>query len=435
MKSIEFTRNLSIAAHYDVIVCGSGPSGIAAAVAAAREGMKTALIERYGVIGGNLTIGHVGPILGVVGPGTMRDEIMPLLGVADNDELGVIGVAHDFELAKSVLTAFVDDAHIDTYLQCPIIDVVKENDEISAVIIGSKEGLFALSATLFIDATGDGDVATLGGAEVEFGRTSDGLTQPVTIEFLINGVDESRAITCIGEVDDVTYKGEPFIEYTKRHAEAGNLPEHLFSVRLHRTVLNGQRNVNTTQVNKINALKPLEMMAAEVELRKQIYQVTSFLNENVEGYENARVISSGSTLGVRETRRIIGDYVLTGDDVMSGRKFDDVIVHDACFVVDIHNPDGGGQSTGGAPDEAQPYDIPYRCFLPKGIENLYTTGRCISGTHEAMASYRVMSICMAMGQAVGVSAAECIRAGKKPRELDAKTVQHKLASLGVVLFD
>ncbi|MDY0303553.1 MAG: FAD-dependent oxidoreductase, partial [Sphaerochaeta sp.] len=283
METITLTRTVPKGAFYDVIVCGSGPSGITAALSAARAGKRTALIERYGVVGGNLTIGHVGPILGVVGPGTMRDEIMPLLGVPDNDELGVVGVAHDFERAKSVLTHLLDAENIDTYLQSPVVDVVMDGDEIAALIIGSKEGLLGLSAKIYIDATGDGDVAALAGGIVEYGRPGDGLAQPVTLEFLIDGVDESKAITCIGEVDDVSYKGEPFIEYTKRHAQAGNLPEHLFSVRLHRTTVSGQRNVNTTQMNKINALKPGEMMIAEAELRRQIYQVTDFLNKHVEG--------------------------------------------------------------------------------------------------------------------------------------------------------
>jgi hypothetical protein len=433
MKQVELNRRVDVIDCYDVVVVGAGPAGICAAVAAARSGLHVALVERYGVVGGNLTIGHVGPILGMVGLGTMREELLGLLHVAGNDELGVVGLAHDFERAKRVLTAFLAQANVDTYLQSPVIDVIKNQDAIQALVIGGKDGLFAISGTLYIDASGDGDVAALAGCEVAMGRETDRLTQPVTLEFLIDGVDESRALTCIGEVDGVQYQGEPFIEYTKRHCRLGHLPEHLFSVRLHRTTIAGQRNVNTTQANRIDALDPRQVMKAEVELRDQIGQVLRFLNEHVEGYEQAKVISSAATLGVRETRRIIGEYVLTQEDVMSGRRFADAIVHQACFIVDIHNPVGGGQSTGGAPVAARPYDIPYRCFVPKRVDNLYTAGRCISGTHGAMASYRVMSICMAMGQAVGVAAAACVREHVQPRMLPAAVVQRDLRKLGIEL--
>jgi hypothetical protein len=197
----------------------------------------------------------------------------------------------------------------------------------------------------------------------------------------------------------------------------------------------GQRNVNTTQANRINPLNPLELMKAEVELRKQVEQIVTFLRTYVEGYEQTRVISSASTLGVRETRRVKGAYVLTEQDVIRGRHFEDVIVHNACFIVDIHNPAGSGQASGGAPAKAKPYDIPYRCFVPDGIDNLYVSGRCISGTHEAHASYRVMSICMAMGQAVAVAAACCVKQGKIPRTLPFRTVQDELGKLGVILFE
>jgi flavin-dependent dehydrogenase len=181
MEKIELFRSVPELNVYDVIVVGAGPAGICAAVTAARSGMKTALIERYGTLGGNLTVGHVGPILGSVGPRTIRDELMTLLQVPDNDELGVVGVAHDFEQAKVTLVKYVDDAGVDTYLQSPVVEVIKENNHIKAVIISGKEGLFALSGDIYIDATGDGDVASMSGCKIMMGRDSDNLVQPVTL--------------------------------------------------------------------------------------------------------------------------------------------------------------------------------------------------------------------------------------------------------------
>ncbi len=259
--------------------------------------------------------------------------------------------------------------------------------------------------------------------------------QPVTLEFTIDGVDESKAIVCIGDVDEVEFKGMPFLEYCRQCASrGGEIPANLAAVRLHRTVNPGERRVNTTQVNDIDGTKISDIFAAEVELRKQIYRIADFLRTHLPGYENCKVSSSGTTVGLRETRRVMGDYILTRDDVVKGGAiFDDVIVHKADFIVDIHNPSGAGQAEATI-QYCKPYDIPYRCFVPKGISNLYTAGRCISGTHEAHASYRVMSICMAMGQAVGMAAAMCSEKALNTRELDVHALQSELIGLGIDLF-
>lgn len=170
------------------------------------------------------------------------------------------------------------------------------------------------------------------------------------------------------------------------------------------------------------------------DLRNQIAMVVKFLQKNVPGYENCRVKSSADVLGVRETRRIMGDYILQDSDVENGAHFPDAIVHNAWFLIDIHNPTGGGQAEKHS-QPAKPYDIPYRCFLPIGIENLLVAGRCISGTHRAHASYRVMAICMAMGEAVGVAAALSAQRGVTPKNVPAEDIQTVLMKRGVQLFD
>ena len=433
METVSYTREIPVYKRFDVIVCGAGPAGICAAVAAARQGAKVALLERYGVPGGNLTCGHVGPILGMVGKGTMRDELMALLEVPDNDMIGRVGVAHDMQRAKTVLTEFIHHENIEVYLQTMVADALVEDHRITGVVISTKEGLLALEGKVVVDATGDGDVAAFAGCQIEKGR-EDGLMQPVTLEFTLDNVDEDRGVICIGDVDDVAFNGQRFLDYCKQCAQKGMLPEHLAAVRLHPTVHKGERQVNTTQANGVDSTKIEDLYPAELALRGQIDTLIRFFRENLPGYENCKYIASGTTTGVRESRRVVGEYLITAEELAAGKRFDDVVVHRAEFIVDIHNPAGAGQ----AEEKIQyvvPYDLPYGCFVPKGVDGLMTAGRCISGTHRAHASYRVMSICMAMGQAVGVAAALCARQGCQPRELDVKALQKELAALGVELFD
>lgn len=432
MQTVSYSRQLEVRGSYDVLVAGSGPAGICAAVAAAREGARVALIERYGVVGGNLTTGYVGPILGMVGKGTMRDEIVELLGVSENDMIGQTGRAHDFERAKMLLAQFVNHPNIDVYLQTTVTDVIKQGSAVVGVVVTAGEGQFVLQSAVTVDATGDGLVSYLAGATTEKGR-EDGLMQPVTLEFTISGVDESKGVICIGDVDNVKLGDERFLDYCKRLAEAGELPERLAAVRLHPVVYPGYRQVNTTQVNGVDMTHVEEIFKADLELREQIYTLLDFFHKHLPGYENCHVISSGTTTGVRETRRVIGDYVITAEEMAAGCRFEDVIVHRAEFIVDIHNPAGSGQAEAHI-QYCDPYDLPYRCFTPKGVENLYTAGRCISGTHRAHASYRVMSICMAMGEAVGTAAAMCAEQGVTPRQLDVKQLQDRLINKGIELY-
>ena len=436
---LHYEKEIDIHAEYDVLVAGAGPTGICAAVAAARQGAKVALIERYGVLGGNLTTGFVGPILGMTGPGTMRDEIVNILGVPDNDMIGETGKAHDMEKAKRVLAEFVArEKNIDVYLQCSVYDVIQEGLLVKGLLLASNEGILALLAHTVIDATGDGIVAFLAGAHVEKGR-DDGLMQPVTLEFRIEGVDESRGIVCIGDVDTVELNGMRFLDYCKQCADEGKLPQYLAAVRLHPCTRPGERQVNTTQVNRIDSTHIADLFPADVELRQQIDLLVDFLRKNVPGYENIRCIQSGTTTGIRESRRIMGDYVITAKELAEGCRFDDVVVHRAEFIVDIHNPAGAGQAEASI-QYCQPYDLPYRCFLPRnkdgnGIEGLLMAGRCISGTHRAHASYRVMSPCMAMGEAIGIAAALSARHHCTPRQLDIALLQKTMTDQGIVLFD
>lgn len=420
--------------HYDVIVCGGGPSGIAAAVSSARQGAKTAIVERYGIVGGMLTSGMVCPLLGSVAPGTVYDEVIELLRstwiVTKNGKEMTVGV----EEAKHKLLTFLYDAGVDIFLQTPVVDTVKEGNKLKGVVVSTQFGLKILHTKVVIDATGDGFVAASAGAKCAIGRDSDGKCQPTTLEFIVENCDEDKAITCWGTSDPATLSdGTKYSDFCKRKSAEGELPENVTIVRLHKTRIPGERGVNATQANGLNTLTPEGILAAELELRNQIEPIVTFLRKYVQGFENCRLKSTPSTLGVRETRRVMGDYVLNDTDVETGTKKADVAVHKAWFVIDIHNPAGGGQAEGYA-RQAIPYDIPYGCLLPLGLENILTCGRCISGTHRAHASYRVMGICLATGQAAGVAAALSAQSDISPRALPVEQLQAALQRTGAQLF-
>ena len=328
----------------DVVVAGGGPAGVCAAVSAARMGAKTILVERFGCLGGNLTLGHVSPILGKVCAGTMADEIRRLLNANHLDAPKVMTrngpEEHiDHDEAKGILARLCADAGVTVLLCAPVVDAQMEGTRVTGLTVDTPKGLRTIRAKVVVDATGDGRVATAAGAEVKIGRESDGATQPSTLEFVVDGVDESCAITAWGGTDPVKLpSGEEYRALCKRMNAAGELPKNVTIVRLHRTFYPGERSVNATQINGIDPLDPVALGKAEVELRGQIDQCVAFLRNHVPGFEKCRVKSSAGTLGVRETRRVMGDAMVVDADLHDGRHYPDAVVHNAWFLIDIHNP-------------------------------------------------------------------------------------------------
>lgn len=414
---------------YDVVIAGAGPSGIAAALESARSGISVALIERYGCVGGNLTQGYVGPLLGSVCRGTIAEEI----------ELAICpqgGSTPDFEYAKSALIALLDEAGVDVYLQTVVTHVDKNREILERVHTAGKFGDLALAANVFIDATGDGDLAVQSNCPWEMGRDGDGLVQPVTLMFIVEGIDPRQNLYCRHEEHYTDLgNGREYLDLCHKACKSGELPENVNIVRLYDTGREGERMVNATQENFINPLDPISVYKAEKSLRNQISKIMDFLKNNVPGFENIRLKGSASTLGVRESRRIMGRYTLTEQDLMEGRSFSDSVVHHARFCLDIHNPAGPGQS---AHEEKRPqtpksYDIPFSAMCPLGCNNLITAGRCISGTHVAHSSYRVMRICMAMGQAAGAAAAIMCATQTNTSTIDTDLIRAHLMKRGVNL--
>ena len=406
---------------YGVVVVGAGPAGIAAALASARGGIPTALIERYGCVGGGLTSMYVRPLLGIVKNVNIGDEIAQRI----DDYADFMS---SIESAKCVLVEMLHEAGVDVYLQTMFTSVDVRNGRITAVHAANHGREICFIADQFIDSTGDGDLSAAAGCEIAYGRDIDGLVQPVSIMFTIDGVSPEQDLLCTHEEDyQQLSDGREYLDLCHKACDSGELPRTVNIVRLYSTGRIGERMVNATQVNRVNTLEPLPFFEAEYELRSQVRQITEFLRNNIPGFENIRVNGSCTTLGVRESRRVMGDYVLTGEDLIAGRKFNDAVVHDANFCIDIHNPDGAGQAEPDAcRNHPKDYDIPYRCLCPRGIDNLLTAGRCISGDHRAHASYRGMRICMAMGHAAGAAALLCVKRGVTTRQVPLGQLQRML---------
>lgn len=425
-----YNKEIENIGSYDIVVVGAGPAGLSAAKTAAKFGKKVALIERLGIVGGNLTSGFVGPLLGLYSNGSIAGEINTMLKQGGNGH-------HNVENAKIVLSQWINEENIDLYLLASVVDVICENDVAKGVIIGTPDGLKSISGKILIDASGDGTAAALAGAPYEFGRKIDHLVQPASIMFTISNIEPDCEFECISEIDDTPLPNGSYLKLCDDAHKSGELPKNVNIVRIYKTAYSkNERMVNATQLNYLNALDSKALGVANADLRKQMQMIVDFLRKNVPGFENCRINDSSNIVGVRETRRIMGEYTITSEELVAGKKFEDVVVHNACFCLDTHNPDGPGQAEEDACDiVVQPYDIPYGCFVPKKIENLLVCGRCISGTHRAHSSYRVMNICASMGEAVGVAAATALDTSKTPRETDVKLIQERLLNLGVDLYN
>ena len=425
---MRYSSEVELADSFDVVVVGGGASGVAAAVSAAEEGARTLIIERSGIVGGNLTSGHVGPLMGEYGKNTMSDRINKAF--TDN-----VRRVQNFEEAKIALTELVAQSGAAVYLNCSLADVIKDGDVITHVVITTPNGLRAVGGRVFIDGTGDGLLAYLAGEEFEMGR-EDGLVQPASVMFTVKGVDPTQTIVCRHEKMDTELKRGSYLDLCRRACASGELPPSVNIVRLYPCAAPDERMVNATQINGLDPLSLEDYSKAQTELRRQIGQVVAFLKSNVEGFENITVKDSSDGVGFRESRRIKGLYTLTAEDVIEGRLHSDVIVHGAAFPIDIHNPAGAGQAeSDSTPHVSGRYDIPYRATVPVKNKNLFLSGRCISGTHRAHASYRVMNTAINIGEAVGIAAAICASQSVSAQELDARAVQDVLARRGIDLFD
>lgn len=442
----------------DVLVIGGGPSGLSAAVAAARLGAKVRLVERYGFLGGNLTAGLVGPcmtsysldgsqqlIRGIYEEfvqrmmalgGAMHPSIIP----AGSAYCGFIVYGHDKvtpfepEAAKVVAQRMCVEAGVDLLLHTMVVDAIvdheTENSRVLGVVCAGKGGLKAARARVVVDCSADGDVAHFAGVHTRHGRDSDGLAQPQTLFFRVQNVDDQVVEDYVRSHPD-DYR--PFASIVAKATAEGRFPAPRRGIGLYKTMEPGVWRINTGRVLRRNGADAQELTLAEMEGREQTVALLDFFRNNLPGFENVELRDTATQIGVRETRRIEGDYELTLEDLRSGRAFDDVVA--LCgYPLDIHDPTGSGGGTGGdAPVTANAYQIPYRVMVPRYHEGLLVSGRAVSATHEALSAIRVMPPCFALGQAAGVAAALSIGNRASPRHVDYGDLRRELLAQGAYL--
>lgn len=341
-------------------------------------------------------------------------------------------VPFDPEVFKLVALDLLDEAGVRFLFHAFATDIISDRGP-RGVVFETKSGPVVIRAHVVIDCTGDGDVAARAGAAYEIGREEDQLVQPMTLMFRITEFERAAFDAYVKEHPDQWRGVHGLWDLIRKAAGEGKLQLPREDMLFFATPHEREVSVNSTRVTKVLGTEVWDLSYAEWESRRQMRQIAAFLRRYVPGFEKAYIVQSGVNIGVRETRRILGDYQLTADDILRARKFPDVIAR-STYPIDIHNPEGTGTTLKRVPP-GEAYDIPLRCLLPQKVEGLIVAGRCISGTHEAHSSYRVMPVSMATGQAAGVCAGLAVRHGKPPRAIPAADIQDELIRQGANLRD
>ena len=431
---MEPARELKVRAEVDVLVVGGGPAGMIAAEAAARDkNLKVMLIEQRGYMGGNLTIGL--PILSFLGP--KGNQVIKGAAQKFIDRMAAKGASSehwpcknhmsftiiDPDQVKTVAWEIMDDAGVEVLLYVFVADTIVENGKVKCVVIESKAGREVILAKTVIDCTGDGDVAFRAGVECNKGDENGGM-QPPTLMFLMRGVEVQKLRDAIcNEPEKYDMDVMPTSQFRK---------EKFITVGLRGRILEAQQDeiwVNMTRVSGVDSTDPVSYTKGEHDARQQMYEVIAYLRDFVPGFESAWLERSAAFMGIRESRVIVGKYVMTAQDILEQKQFEDAIAV-AGYPVDIHHAKGGDCTMLFCEDA---YPIPYGVLVPEKIEGLLVAGRCSAMDHEAMAATRVMSTCMALGEAAGNAARIAIADGVEVSAVDVTKVQQALLENGAFL--
>jgi len=465
---VETQREIPVAAEVDVLVAGGGSAGWHAAVAAARAGAKTLLVERYGSLGGTVTNAMVQPFMNYHDPvgnavvgGIWQEMVdrLEALGASPGAIDASTGQApwgkkptltpFDPEAVRYVAQELVLTAGAELLLHTMVVDTIVNDGRLEGIIVENKSGRQAILAKCFVDATGDADVAALAGAPFVKGRERDGHCMPMSLYIKMADVDYGAIAAYLeANPDEFRWWAYPnvspdapeqfeknpvsvsgFLSLVKQARDAGELYLGRETINILPCPLKGEAVLNCTRVGDLDPTSARDLTSAEIEARRQAMSVITFVKRRLPGFENSKLVSIAPSIGVRESRRIIGEHILTLDEVIEGPDFDDAIARSA-YNVDIHNPDDD-KSTWHTINDS--YGIPYRALVPLKIDNLLVAGRCISTTHEAGASARMTPNVAATGEAAGIAAAMSAASGVVARAIDTANLRTRLIDVGAIL--
>ena len=424
METMRYTidRELPLLCRTEVIVVGGGPGGLGAAIMASRAGAKTLLVERFGVLGGMAVSGEVHPFM------SNHVDGQPLDGPVYAEWVERMRrywprEGKDRDISKDAAMLAAEDlclaAGVEILYHHHLADVLMEGSRVEGLVLFSKSGFVAVRAEIYVDCTGDADLAVRAGCEFEQGGPS-GHCQPMTLCFKLSGVDRSRT-------PDRSAISRLYVEARER-GEIDCLRE---DVLLFDWLEEDVVHFNTTRVIQKDGTSGAELSAAELEGHRQVKEFLQFFRARVPGYESARLHSVAHHIGIRESRRVRGKQFLTRAACEEARKCPDAIAR-VRYPIDIHNPDGSGTRIIQIP-EGDWYEIPYGCVVARDANNLLVGGRPISVDHDVHSSMRVMPPACTVGQAAGMAAAMAVERGCAPGDLDGAEVRQRLVEYGARL--
>ena len=443
---------------YDVVVIGGGPAGAITAIAAARNGASTMLVEQNGYLGGMLTMAGTGPQMTYHAGQTqvvrgIAEEVVSRMvsaGFSTGHMQDPVGYASsvtpfDAEGLKIILETMALEAGVQILYHTVYTGCTLEDGEIHHVTLYSKNGFFNVEAKVFLDCSADADLATHAGVSSVYGRESDNLAQPMTMNIKVGNVDRQRMIQFVQEhredmLNTVPFDGLPKLARTGIQGayslidlakSRGEFDIDRDMVLCFETNNPGEIILNMSRIIKLSAVNPFDLTKAEIEGRRQAHQIVSFMRKYIPGFEDCRLISTGPHIGIRESRKIDGQYKLTAEDLLNNVMFPDAVVMGG-YPIDVHSPDGAAMKHRHLKPGSW-YSVPYRCLVTDVVPNLIVAGRCVSATHEACAAIRVTPIVMAMGQAAGTAAALSVRLGLPANQLDIEQLRNVLKEQDVFL--